>query len=55
MTGPLPITGDIETDTTRFNAEIAAWVREAPWNWLWLHDRWKVPAGAIEQTRGGEG
>jgi KDO2-lipid IV(A) lauroyltransferase len=45
--GPIPMTGDVEKDTT----EIMRWYEEAirrrPHNWLWLHDRWK-PLGEKE-------
>jgi len=33
---------DLAENTRRINAAIEAGIRQAPENWLWLHDRWKV-------------
>ena len=52
---PMARTADREADllenTRRLNAAIEHAIREAPDNWLWLHDRWKIhdteaPGGA---------
>jgi len=43
FTGPLPMVGDIETDSNtiqRFYEEV---IRERPHSWLWPHDRWREP------------
>ncbi len=37
---------DIAALTARINAEIEAWVRERPGEWLWLHRRWPKPEDA---------
>ena len=36
---------DVPQTTKRINAVIERWVREHPAQWLWLHDRWKMPRG----------
>jgi len=42
-------TGDVEADTRRIMAEITLaiedMVRRYPDQWLWMHDRWRMPGG----------
>ncbi len=48
LTPPLDLPRDAagDIDVTRSTAMIQGivegWVREYPWQWLWLHDRWKL-------------
>jgi KDO2-lipid IV(A) lauroyltransferase len=34
---------DVEAATVRINSIIEGWVREHPEQWLWVHDRWRLP------------
>ena len=43
FTGPLPMVGDIETDTATIQHFYEDVIRERPHSWLWLHDRWRKP------------
>ena len=43
FSGPLPMVGDIETDTATIQRFYEETIRERPHSWLWLHDRWKEP------------
>ena len=52
LTGPLTLPrnakGDIEIQASMqaMTDVVAAWVREHPEQWLWMHRRWRVPAPA---------
>ena len=43
FTGPLPMVGDVETDTATIQRFYEDVIRERPHSWLWLHDRWREP------------
>jgi Kdo2-lipid IVA lauroyltransferase/acyltransferase len=44
---PVPVTGDVETDTRALQGMLEQLIREHPDQWLWIHRRWKTrPAGA---------
>ncbi len=43
ISGPLPMVGDIETDTATIQGFYEDVIRERPHSWLWLHDRWREP------------
>lgn len=43
FSGPLPMVGDIETDTSTIQRFYEETIRERPHSWLWLHDRWREP------------
>ena len=32
--------------TVRMSDIVEGWVRERPQDWLWIHNRWKMPAAA---------
>jgi len=36
----------LEEDTAAWSAAVAAWVRRCPEQWVWVHDRWRLPAEA---------
>ncbi len=39
---------DVEKATAKINEVIEGWVREHPEQWLWVHDRWKMPPRRAE-------
>lgn len=41
---PLALVGDVPTDTATMQGVYEAEIRRRPHNWLWMHDRWRVPA-----------
>jgi Kdo2-lipid IVA lauroyltransferase/acyltransferase len=41
----LPTTDELEM-TAAWTCHVEAWVREAPHTWVWMHDRWRQPAGS---------
>ncbi len=43
FSGPLPMTGDVEADTSTIQSFCEQSIRERPHAWLWFHDRWRVP------------
>jgi len=47
----VPATGDVEADsralTAAATAAIEEEVRELPEQWVWMHARWRTPAGSI--------
>lgn len=34
----------VEEDTAAWSAAVARWVRRYPEQWVWVHDRWRLPA-----------
>mgnify|MGYP000291879474 FL=1 len=38
---PIPMTGDVEADTTAFMKFYEERIRQHPHNWFWLHKRWR--------------
>lgn len=34
----------VEEDTATWSAAVARWVRRYPEQWVWVHDRWRLPA-----------
>ena len=43
FSGPLPMVGDTKADTETIQRYYEETIRERPYSWLWLHDRWKKP------------
>lgn len=43
FSGPLPMVGDVEADTTTIQRFYEDTIRERPHSWLWLHNRWRKP------------
>ena len=39
---PVEITGDVQADTERLQAQLESIIREHPDQWLWIHRRWKT-------------
>lgn len=44
---------DVETTTSAYTAELERFIRKAPAQWVWMHDRWK--ASRHVQTMSGQG
>ena len=44
FSGPLPMVGNMETDTETIQRFYEETIRERPYSWLWLHDRWRKPS-----------
>ena len=34
---------DVVATTDKLNTIIGGWIQEYPDQWLWLHNRWKIP------------
>jgi len=43
FSGPLALTGDVETDSGTIQRYYEDTIRKRPHSWLWLHDRWRKP------------
>jgi KDO2-lipid IV(A) lauroyltransferase len=39
---PVPMSGDIQTDTQALHRQLESVIRQYPDQWLWIHRRWKT-------------